>query len=269
MTSTNSNPSIIGSDTGYADMKAAQEDPNKIEVDLVTGCFYNNMKKLVKSTFHEFYLDILTRISTDYQIDLEELKENYPMEIKVYKKKPKDPAMCCLATIKKTGLQCGNSKKEGHNYCGVHLRSKDAPSNTYSDRGKTGPSGGARGGPSGGAARGGGRASPKKKLNLKPSYSPREESPEESARREKHEVETAYQLNEDESVNESVNELKPEPIEDTDDGVDVEVETIDGRQYIVCQRNIYHYPVGGLGDMGLEDLEFVGLKQTDGTIEWK
>tara|TARA_R100001163_G_C5067108_1_gene206008 strand:- start:934 stop:1947 length:1014 start_codon:yes stop_codon:yes gene_type:complete len=125
----------MSDDISYDDMKRTQTNPNNLELNVIAGSFYLSMRKMVKEHFNKVYNDLLERISDDYGIDLEELKSTYPLDIKVHKKRPRDPATACLAS-KKDGTQCCNSRKDGHDYCGVHLRSSNAPGSSYMDRGK-------------------------------------------------------------------------------------------------------------------------------------
>jgi hypothetical protein len=117
----------LGDNVTYNDLKKRQKNPNSLEMDVIAGSVYMSVRKAVKEQFKLVYTDLLERISDDYQIDLDELKETYPLDIKVMRKKNVDAAHRCISQNKKSGLPCQNSRKQGYNYCGVHLRSKDTP----------------------------------------------------------------------------------------------------------------------------------------------
>jgi hypothetical protein len=117
----------LGDNVTYNDLKKRQKNPNGLEMDVIAGSVYMSIRKTVKDQFQLVYIDLLERISEDYQIDLDELKETYPLDIKVMRKKNVDVAHRCTSQNKKSGLPCQNSRKQGYNYCGVHLRSKDTP----------------------------------------------------------------------------------------------------------------------------------------------
>ncbi|MEX0598387.1 MAG: hypothetical protein WD512_18005, partial [Candidatus Paceibacterota bacterium] len=117
----------LGDNVSYNDLKKRQKNPNTLEMDVIAGSVYMSIRKTVKDQFQLVYIDLLERISDDYQIDLDELKETYPLDIKVMRKKNVDAAHRCISQNKKSGLPCQNSRKQGYNYCGVHLRSKDTP----------------------------------------------------------------------------------------------------------------------------------------------
>ena len=231
----------LSDDTTYEQLLAGQENPNALDIDIISSSFYLFARKICKEHFHNVYNNLLTKISNDYDIELDELKENYPFEIKVYKKKPKDPSLQCKAP-KKDGTICTNTRKEGHDYCGVHLKSKNAP---YSERGKS-------------------NGQPRKGT-----YVPREETEAEKARREELEKERlldiqsggTYTPHEDNSDNQS-DESAP------DLEVDVEIEEIEGEKYLTCGHKIFELPENVEG-LSLEDLTLLGIKRLDGTVTWK
>lgn len=318
------NLDYLGDSVTYADLKKRQKNPNALEMEVIAGGMYIAVRKMIKEQFRLVYLDLLERISDDYQIDLDELKEHYPLDIKMIRKKNVDPSVRCLASNKKTSTPCQNARKQGFNYCGIHLRStKGAEENVdqYQDQDqdqdlmddepvvtiikkndninrdnkneikfKKRP--------------------PKATINntesSEPLYVLREESEEEKELRRKQKEEYdrdvrnggTYKIRDDpdavatttrrtrvdraDTTTKSANPTKSDSAATTTtrtrrthnneivpetDAVDIELEKIEGVEYIVYGDRIFEHP-GDLEDMGIDDLTEMGKKLPDGTYKW-
>jgi hypothetical protein len=294
------NLDYLGDTITYDDLKKRQKNPNTLEMDVIAGSMYIAIRKTVKEQFRMVYTDLLTRIADDYQIDLDELKENYPLDIKVFRKKNVEPAQRCQANNKKTSTPCQNARKQGHNYCGIHLRSKDAPSDTSSHDDAT-PEVESSDQVTSIAS---GIKFKKRVVPSTPTYNLREETDEEKEIRRLQEEERkrdiqqggTYKFKEDPNsktttnsktantkttnnantnntnTNSSTNTSKTTKTHndeevDEADSVDVLMETIEGVEYLTCGDRIYEHP-GDLEDMGIDDLTEVGQKLEDGTVKW-
>lgn len=216
----------------FAELRASEN--NKMSINVVAGYIYTKAKKVFQESFTEIYEDLLSRIAYDYKINLNELRERYPLEVNVSKRKPIDPANCCLAQKTKGG-QCTFPRKPGRDYCGIHQKKLD----------------------SGGVVptveqpmeinfnRSGGTYRPKREEEATPArvYKPKKDQAEADLPSESSETDLTV----------SVDHI------DENGQVDIEIEKIDGKDFIVCGQNIYFYPEDcDLSSMGLEDLTKAG-----------
>lgn len=226
--------------------KELPDDEELLKVDIIAGYIFNKIKKTFETSFGEVYQNLLLKISDDYGHDLDELREKYPFEVTVHKRKPKDPTLACLAS-KKNGDPCAFARKDGYDFCGVHLKSHqtDVLDNPISERGKV-----------------------KKTLNLskteqKGSYIPKEGDPEVDfkPRRPTYEPKTEEELDNEEkrsSLNSSMQ---------SDQEIEIEVEEIEDEKYLVRNRQIYFMP-DDLENIGFRDLKLAGTRKDDGSIKW-
>ena len=310
------NLDYLGDSVTYADLKKRQKNPNALEMEVIAGGMYIAVRKMIKEQFRLVYLDLLERISDDYQIDLDELKEHYPLDIKMIRKKNVDPSVRCLASNKKTSTPCQNARKQGFNYCGIHLRSTkgaeenveqqdqdlmdDEPIVTIIKNNKDDNKNEIRFKKRPPKATGNSESS-------EPLYVPREESEEEKELRRKQKEEYdrdvrnggTYKLRDDpdaptttttrrtrvdkaDTTTKSANPTKSDSATTTTtrtrrthnneivpetDAVDIELEKIDGVEYIVYGDRIFEHP-GDLEDMGIDDLTEMGKKLPDGKYKW-
>lgn len=226
------------SEISFSDLRA--EENNKISTNIVAGYIYTKAKKVFQESFTEIYEDLLSRIAHDYKLELQELREKYPLEVSVTKRKPRDPENSCIAE-KKTGGQCTMNKKAGYDYCGIHL--KKYLNNEYEQRGETSA---VKSTPVVFKNKTGGTYIPKKEKDFpkRLSKDPSEAEPEET------------------ELTASLNEVS------NDGEVEIEIEEIEGEQFIVCGKNVYYYPPDfDISTMSLDDLTKAGIK-TGNKIEW-
>jgi len=218
----------------YSEYRGVQDD-NKISADLVANFFLFQGRKMMKEVFTEVYDDLLSKIEKDYGIPLNELREKYPIDVKVHRRKPRDPLNACTALTKK-GTECINNRKEPHDVCGIHLISKkdtNIVGNSYETRGKSTTS-------TKSISKEAGNYLPKEdpKEKLGPSYLPK-----------------------DGNISAT---------EDTDNEAEAEVEVneINGIKYLVWDKKIFHMPDNVEEELSLDDLNIAGTRLENGTIEW-
>lgn len=210
------------------------EENNKISASLVGNFFYLQGRKMMREAFVEVYDDLLSKIERDYAIPMSELKEKYPLDVKVHRKKPRDPEYACTAFTKK-GDACTNNRKPGFDFCGVHLKQN------------------------GGANAKGNYVPKEPKIKKKPEvkYVPKDEQEEEE---EKQEQEENLSIKNDDNSMQSDQE---------EEEIELEYETYDGKKYLSFKEKIFEVPENGIDDIGgLDDLNQVGTKKEDGTILW-
>lgn len=237
--------------------EARERDQNRYSCNIVAGYIYNKASKVFKDSFTEIYEDLLNRISEDYKIPLDELKKRYPMKVNITRKKKVDPAEACIAFTKK-GHQCTFPRKDGYDYCGVHLKkimnnpdlpvpppnNQKATSTSYSERNR-----------------------PSARTNG--TYVPKSEAELEKKDRERRQELAEREKEREENRRVEAETLASEHDEDEDDEVEVELEEIEGKEYLVCGVNIFNYPSDfDISTMSLGDLDKVAIKEKDGTITW-
>ena len=222
------------------------------QMDIVVGGMMRQIKKTYKEEFNKVFDGLLEDISVDFDIPLDELIQKYDMKYKFHPRKPRDPTMACK-DFTKNGHPCARSKRPGHDYCGIHLRTRGIDPNSVSateptQENEPEPE---QSQPYVSKARRLKELKKDKAHNLNKENEKQEESHQEESHQEDSETET------ESSTNGSEGETN------------IEVVTIDDKQYVVVNGNkLFNHPgkdeIESINELG----QLVGLRLHGGAIEW-
>jgi len=242
------------------------ETDSEHQMDIVLRGMITQIKKAYKKEFSKVFHELLTNISIDFDISLDELTNRYNPTYQFHLKKPRDPATACLDTTK-SGDPCTKTRKEGFNYCGIHLRTRKIDPNdpnaiNYSNHNSVTdddqeeryvPKSPKRSKPIS-------KTKSKPKPNIKPKTKPKLELELEPSEPD---------LTEDEETTNSTNNSD---YEDEDGGGtehSFDIWDHDEKKYVILdEKKIFLHPgvdeINSIADLG----DIVAFKLKDGTVEW-
>jgi hypothetical protein len=247
------------------------EADNEHQMDIVLRGMITQIKKTYRKEFSKVFDDLLANISIDFDIPLQELTERYTPTYKFHIKKPRDPTTACLDTTK-AGDPCTKTRKDGFDYCGIHLRTRGIDPNNpnVGDYSTNSTNNGI------GEDEQEERYIPKSPKRTKPKPKPKSEpkskptKPTIQAKTEikQSEVEPEPELEpteEDETTNSSHDD------DDDDDGTghSFDIWEHDDKKYVVLDdRKVFAHPgvdeINSIAELG----DVVAFKLNDGTVEW-
>jgi len=106
-------------------------DDGQVDIDVVAGVFYSRSKSLFRDVFEEV-LGVQRQHMVNSGIP-EEQVEKCRIKLSMKQRKEVPEGERCEGHTKKTGASCRNRRKEGREYCGVHLRGRRTGT-SYEDR---------------------------------------------------------------------------------------------------------------------------------------
>lgn len=230
------------------------ENEGVIKCNLIGGSIYNKICRDFRNSYVEIHDHLLRRIANDYnQLDYNELRDRYPLEVTVSKRKPRDPTKCCTAFTKK-GDPCSFPRRDGSDYCGIHIKKMAKQNNEQTNPGRTYQAKNESGGAdvtNVGVRQGTYQAKREDELPPSGRRSISRESTEEAAismedlAAERAALELDYEAtvmgNQEASTEEEVS-----------------IQTFNDIEYVICQNILYHRPDGNLEELCLEDLKKAG-----------
>ncbi len=227
-----------------------------INIDIVSGIFYHNAKRLFREIFTKTLEEQKIRLIQDGVSP--ELIDKYQVKTTMHKSKPKDPSKLCIANTKK-GTPCRNSRREGYDYCGIHIKGAYG-GNSYESRTRNQN-----------AYQGTYVLKEDTSNNYQPTYIVKEDP---SVSNKKNIDIVKRNPEEDLSVDELSDRSDDFTVSKEDTEIEANLEMINGREYIVWDTKIYDLPDGvdlsDRDDMNLDmsKLKLSGIKQNNGEIKW-
>lgn len=229
-----------------------KEDGNyEVKMEVVTGFINNKVNRILKTGFHDIFQELLNRVAEDYELDPDELHERYLFEVTTVKRRTLKPEEVCQAT-KKDGTPCTLGKKLGYLYCGVHVKTMNAQPEPIPENGTYEPR----------------TEDEVKSTKLKQSKPSAFKKPQNKLTQRVKETQIAGGTAADETEDHGDQTTEDQTEEQTGD-VEIEIQKIDGDEYIVCGPQIFEYPKDfDIENTHLEDLKQVAKKLKSGKISW-
>ena len=245
-------------------LEASEQDQH--QMDIVVGGMMRQIKKTYKDEFNKVFDGLLEDISVDFDIPLDELNQKYEMKYKFHPRKPRDPAMACK-DFTKNGNPCARSKRPGHDYCGIHLRTRGIDPNSVSATVNNEPVNEPEASPQPYVSKA--RRLKELKTSKNGDQEPDKNDNQKQSKNEDQDKNDDQDKNEDQDEDEP-SETETESSTNGSEGeTSIELITIEDKQYVVVNGNkIFNHPgkdeIDSINELG----QLVGLRLHGGSIEW-
>jgi len=227
-------------------------------MDIVLAGMIRGIKKVYREEFSQLFDELLTSISIDFEIPIEELTERYNPTYKFHVKKPRDPATACLDTTR-SGAPCSKTRKSGFDYCGIHLRKRGIDPNhpnvqMFSDSSPPEEPAEERYVPKSPK-----KSKPKPQITRKPDLEQSDLA----------ETETETETTDDETTNSSHDDGEYDDEDEGDAGHKFDIWEYEKEKYVILDDSkIFKYPgvdeINSIAELG----DIVAHKFPDGKVEW-